>query len=559
MARASSLLEEAECLLRDLCDARTRCTDFLVRFREVDRIDGEIRPTGRRSSVYGWRWDRDAVQPDGTVGGWANLDELPDPEILELDCNPIQFGILCDDEHEHILVVGSRGSGKSETGDRWLIKRIAVSPKAALSLLVAKRKKARRFVEKKLLPLLPQQWLTSGDGNKGKRGYRKSQDEIALSFRNGCMVDCLSAKVADDARGDDQVGALIDEAQLCPAEARENLILSGRRSEEGAGAARLPIQTLETATLLAGEFESYIEAAQADPTYRVVELSITDNIHLETVYDEKTGRDLPALVLWARQHMDPLRFEQEIGKWDEGAQRFRPVAAKDSGLVLHQFKRSANVLEYHAPDAHPEAATRAIQRLASSIEKGVGEDITAELAEKRFGVAHEWLHSVDWQPDPLAAISAKVFQGPPGHPPILWVLREYALADADPTALGEEIMHATGGGGCVPDAAGSKHSKGKKSSNRLLRRAGLDVRGPTRNPWDVDLINAVNAKLCNANGEVSLTIDPSCVNTITAAQKWRRSPNGKPALMEGGEERYGRALGYLVHFFWPSKAEARAA
>jgi len=480
------------------------------------------------------------VQADGSVGGWVQ-GGISGARVHVLDASPAQFEVLCDDVAEHILVIGSRGSGKSELGARWQVKRIAMSPRRCLSLLVAKRKKARRFVEKKLLPLLPHDWLTDGGGNKGRKGYRKSQDEIALAFRHGCMIDCLSAKVVDDARADDQVGALIDETQLCPSEARENLILSGRRSKEAA-VGQLKIQTLETATLLAGEFEEYLERAKADPTYRVCELSVTDNIHLETTFDPVTGVELPAAVLWSRMHSPKERFEQEVGVWDPAAKRFRPKAWKQTGQVYFALDAATH---FHGWSV--EGAEREIRRFYSNASAGVGGDITAERYRSTA------LVGVCFDPSPLAAVVARVYRTPAGVPDLVWVVDELDQANNDVTALGRALQAKRyGNATLIPDAAG-RYGEGGQSSVDLLVEQRFSVHGPARNAYERDRQNAVNAKLRNGADQVSLWIDQRrCPRLASALRRQLLGANGKECVLEGGEDHFALALGYLVSYYWPA-------
>lgn len=538
MGRDSTLLDLAEKLHSELCDAKTRFTDFFVQFREVDLVDGQICPTGRLSKLYGWRWDRDRINADGSVGGWLDADEIADPSINVLDAAPRHFDLLCDDEHGHLMAVGSRGAGKSEFLQRWLQKRIAIAPKKASSLVVTKRRKARKFVEKKILPQLPDSWLSCGLGNKGRKGYRKANDEISLSFRHGGLLDCLSSKVVDDARGDDIVTAAIDESQLCPREGRANLFLSVRDSSG------MATQTAETATKLAGDFEDYLDGCESNPSYRVELLSITDNIHLDRVYDEYYGREVPEPVVWARREMPLADFEQEIGVYDSTDGRFYPRAAQQTGLVYYQFRRPLHVRAF---GDDPESVVRAV---CSSIEPTVGEDITYRTSASRWRAEHEWLVGVDFDPAPLAAVAAKVFKTPSGWPDLLWVVHEFAEHNADATALGQQVMGALGGGAAVPDAAG-RFSGGKRSSVVLLRDCGLDVRGPVKNPEERNRINAVNAKLQNGSEQVALLIDPQCKRTIASLQKQRLGAGGTPTGMSGGEDHFAKALGHLVHYLYP--------
>ena len=94
-----------------------------------------------------------------------------------------------------------------------------------------------------------------------------------------------------------------------------------------------------------------------------------------------------------------------------------------------------------------------------------------------------------------------------------------------------------------------------------MRDGGLDLRGPNKNPADRDMINAINGKLRNGADQVSLLVDPSCTQRIASLGRQRLGAGGKPATMENGEDHFGRALGYLVHYLYPvtQRKAAKAA
>ena len=91
----------------------------------------------------------------------------------------------------------------------------------------------------------------------------------------------------------------------------------------------------------------------------------------------------------------------------------------------------------------------------------------------------------------------------------------------------------------------------------LQKNVGLDLRGPVKNPLERNVINAVNGKLENGAGQVSLLVDPSCRNLISALQKQRLSPGGDPSPMEANEHHFARALGWLVHYLYPVRRDVK--
>jgi len=517
----------------------------MCQFHEVERSRSCIVSTGRTSTIYGWRYDHWAINDDGTIGAIADLPEIDNPQIAHYEVNPSQYDILTDDVTPHLLIIGSRGSGKTKLAELWHIKQICRWSGKAIGMMREKRIKLRLYVEQRLLPNLPTHWIPHA------RSVRKAQDELAIHVANNVWLWFVTSFLRDDARGDDIVAALIDETQLTPAEARENLILSCRKVVEKNGQKK-QLQTLETGTYVDGEFLDYVDRARASERYRVIELSITDNIHLETAYDDVVQYDIPEQVITARTIMDPRRFHQEIGIWDSERKRFCPTVQTMSKRIYWSFRRDRHVHKF--PHRRHEAVQLAVQRLFDTTRHNVGEDITADVAHRRgYRRGCRYVGGCDLEIPPLSAVIGRIFSTPPGVPDLLWIVDEITV-DEDATRLGQAICAAGYGNvAMVPDAVGWISRAGRVAIRELRSELGRErVYGPAQNPDDKDRINTVNAKLLNANKEITIAVDPKCIGLITALQKQMRTPNQKrDPEMENYEHHLARALGYLVHKFWP--------
>lgn len=527
---------------RALWDPRAATIDVALRFREVDRLkqSNRVAPTGRVSRIYGGRYDRFLPTGDGTLGAY-----LPgvDPASLVhavYDCNPTQFAILTNDDATHLLAVGSRGSSKSELVARWLPKIAAQWPKKMLATLVQRHAKAKRWLRRKLVPLLPQMWLRAASYTPG---------DTAITLRTHTLLGFYSAAASDDAIGDNTVAIAVEERQSLQHEHVDSAFLTMRE------AGRL-FRTLEVGTLRAGAFEEYVAACRENALYAVYDLSITDNVHLEHVYDEHYGCEVPALVPAMRARMDPLLFKQEIGEWIAAEQRFRCIPAHDTGRVYWGFTKKQHVRAYEGEDE----ARAFVRKHTASIARHVGDDITSKTLAQRSNEDRDIVVGVHLEHAPMAAVVARILAAPPGWPPIVWVVDEVELADeADGIRLARRLSDQGHSGAMViPDAAG-KHSTGGRSTLAQLSAAGFCVRGPHRNPADEDRINAVRAKLVNGDNRVSLFVDPKCDRLIKALADERFTRTRKPAVLEDGGHHFTYALGYLLDYLFSARRAARDA
>jgi hypothetical protein len=78
-----------------------------------------------------------------------------------------------------------------------------------------------------------------------------------------------------------------------------------------------------------------------------------------------------------------------------------------------------------------------------------------------------------------------------------------------------------------PDPTGGARSVLSPRSNfQILRDMGLTVRAHPAPPEQVDRLNSWNRMLCDANGEVHLTISPKCKLLIADNERTERLPDG---------------------------------
>jgi len=80
---------------------------------------------------------------------------------------------------------------------------------------------------------------------------------------------------------------------------------------------------------------------------------------------------------------------------------------------------------------------------------------------------------------------------------------------------------------CYPDPAGSARSTtSRKSDHQILRDFGFLIRAKKSHPSHVDRLNALNRKLLDADGNVTMTIDPKCKFLIKDLEQVQRDKKG---------------------------------
>lgn len=104
-----------------------------------------------------------------------------------------------------------------------------------------------------------------------------------------------------------------------------------------------------------------------------------------------------------------------------------------------------------------------------------------------------------------------------------------------------------------PDASGQSNRtvNATESDILLLKRAGFNVRVPSKNPFVKERVMAVNALIRNSLGERTLLINTKRAPTLTECLEQQiYDDNGEPDKSDG-KDHAPDALGYFVHFNWP--------
>tara|TARA_R100000655_G_scaffold55461_1_gene93498 strand:+ start:1638 stop:2840 length:1203 start_codon:yes stop_codon:yes gene_type:complete len=80
---------------------------------------------------------------------------------------------------------------------------------------------------------------------------------------------------------------------------------------------------------------------------------------------------------------------------------------------------------------------------------------------------------------------------------------------------------------CYPDPAGSARSTtSRRSDHQILRDHGFLIRAKKSHPSHIDRLNALNRKLLDAEGNVGMSVDPSCVHLIKDLEQCQRDKRG---------------------------------
>ena len=110
-----------------------------------------------------------------------------------------------------------------------------------------------------------------------------------------------------------------------------------------------------------------------------------------------------------------------------------------------------------------------------------------------------------------------------------------------------------------PDAAGRqrKTSAGGRTDISILQNAGFKVNYKLANPPIRDRVNAVNSKLKNTQGFISMFIDPKCKQIIRSIERLMYKPN-TTVIEQNGDVHMADAVGYLIDYLFPVKKENNA-
>jgi len=80
---------------------------------------------------------------------------------------------------------------------------------------------------------------------------------------------------------------------------------------------------------------------------------------------------------------------------------------------------------------------------------------------------------------------------------------------------------------CYPDPAGKARSTtSRRSDHQILRDHGFLIRAKKAHPSHIDRLNSLNRKLKDAEGNIGMTVDPSCIYLVKDLEQCQRDKRG---------------------------------
>ena len=136
----------------------------------------------------------------------------------------------------------------------------------------------------------------------------------------------------------------------------------------------------------------------------------------------------------------------------------------------------------------------------------------------------------------------------------MWIIDEISMYSSNTNELIEEIKNRYPRSKvfAFPDPSGSRQqtSSSGRSDHTILTSAGFVVKAPRKHDPVRDRINAANARLCDANGDRHVYIDPKCKGLIESLDKYTYKP-GTQVPDKGRLDHFFDAWSYKIAYLWP--------
>ena len=197
----------------------------------------------------------------------------------------------------------------------------------------------------------------------------------------------------------------------------------------------------------------------------------------------------------AKDDLDERTFQQE----------YEASFVNYSGIIYYNFNRAVNILNDYKP-------------------------------------TNDTIHiGMDFNVDPMAAVVGQIKNND------LIIFEEIQIWSSNTNEMVEEIQRRYKGKVIIyPDPASRqrKTSAGGFTDLAILKNAGFEVKSRPTAPLVRDRINAVNAKLKNANGVSSLFVLNSCKNMIKSIERQIYKEGTHVPDKDSGFDHFNDALGY---------------
>ena len=169
--------------------------------------------------------------------------------------------------------------------------------------------------------------------------------------------------------------------------------------------------------------------------------------------------------------------------------------------------------------------------------------------KKQYSVLHIGL---DFNVDPMCAIVCVIEDNK------IFIIDEIQIWSSNTNEVVEEIQRRYKMKVKIypdPSARQRKTSAGGMTDLAILKNAGLEVFCRNSAPLVRDRINAVNSKLKNAKGQVSLYIVNSCKNMIKSIERQIYKEGTHIPDKDSGYDHFNDALGYFIEYCFPLRRE----
>jgi hypothetical protein len=332
--------------------------------------------------------------------------------------------------------------------------------------------------------LIPPRWIR-----------KKHEGDLKITLINGSTIELKGTENADTLRGRSLTGAVIDEAAYVQ-EAVWEAVLRPALSDQRGWA--LFISTPPLNGTQGWYFDLYERLTMPDVADEsMVQINMNDWSYWSFTTLEG-GNVSPDEIAQAKREMDPRTFRVEYEASFEAL----------SGLVASQFSV---------------------------------DNISKDAVDDGDGVV---LVGVDFNVDPLTAVFGVIRDGK------LLIFDEMSLEDSNTWDFAEAVGLKFGIDRRIeimPDPTGARRQTSGvgASDHAILRRAGMKVIAP-KAPWNIrDKINAVNAALRTADGEIHTLIHPRCRNLIKSFRTLGYAPGTDIPDKKQFDHPFD-AFGYLV-------------
>ena len=225
-------------------------------------------------------------------------------------------------------------------------------------------------------------------------------------------------------------------------------------------------------------------------------------------YSTLDGGNVPAdEIEQARRDLDARTFEQE----------YLATFVQYKNQIYYAFSRSRNVQVWEKP-------TPAILHIGLDFNVGM-------MSASVFAQEGNNIHAID----------------------------EIALYSSNTSEVVEEILtrYPKTKIFVYPDPAGAarKTSSSGVTDHTILANAGFVIKAPRSHNPVRDGINAVNSKLCNANGQVSFFVDPKCKKIIEALEKHSYKEGTSIPDKDNGHDHFSDSIRYYIDYVFPVKRD----